>query len=30
MAELIIDHADQPLSELSISVDGDGIKVDGK
>jgi hypothetical protein len=30
MAELIIDHAEQPLSEISVSADGDGIKVDGK
>ncbi len=30
LAELIIDHADQPLSEISIEADGDNITVSGK
>lgn len=30
IAELIIDHAEQQLSEINISTDGDAIKVDSK
>ena len=30
IAELIIDHAEQPLSEITIGTDGDKITVTGK
>ncbi len=30
VAELIIDHADQPLSEIDLTVDGENVKVDGR
>lgn len=30
IAELIIDHADSPLSEIDLGVSGDDITVDGK